>query len=98
MACARLPEEALEILKGEGRFDLLVTDVVMPGMDGFALAGELRRAQPDLRVLYISGYAEPILARGGVLETGVEFLAKPFTPTALLARVRGVLDARPRAG
>jgi PAS domain S-box-containing protein len=74
--------------------DLLVTDVVMPGVDGRAVADELRRRRPDLRVLYVSGYTEDAVVARGVLGTGLAFLAKPFTPSALVARVRAVLDAR----
>ncbi|MFL5299982.1 MAG: ATP-binding protein, partial [Anaeromyxobacteraceae bacterium] len=72
---------------------LLVTDVVMPGVDGRALAEDLLRRHPALRVLYVSGYPQDALADGGVLAPGVELLPKPFTPAALLARVRAVLDA-----
>ncbi|MCM2334247.1 MAG: PAS domain-containing protein [Anaeromyxobacteraceae bacterium] len=72
---------------------LLVTDVVMPGMDGRALADELRRRHPGLRVLFVSGYTQDVISHHGVLDAGVELLAKPFTAAALLARVRAVLDA-----
>ncbi|MFL5302232.1 MAG: response regulator, partial [Anaeromyxobacteraceae bacterium] len=72
---------------------LLVTDVVMPGIDGRALADELRRGHPSLRVLYVSGYTQDALGKR-VLEPGIEFLPKPFTAPSLLARVRAVLDAR----
>jgi two-component system, cell cycle sensor histidine kinase and response regulator CckA len=87
------PAEALASAAGGARFDLLVSDVVMPRSDGRKLAAALRLAQPGLRVLFISGHAERILAHGGVLEAGIEFLPKPFTPAALLAKVREVLDA-----
>ena len=90
---ARDGQEALEIAARElGRLHLLVTDVVMPGMDGRALANELRRDHLALRVLYVSGYSEEVIAKRGVLEPGVELLPKPFTPSSLLARVRAVLD------
>jgi len=72
---------------------LLVTDVVMPGLDGRALAGALRLHHPETRVLYVSGHAEEVIAKRGVLEPGIEFLPKPFTASSLLARVRTVLDA-----
>jgi two-component system, cell cycle sensor histidine kinase and response regulator CckA len=73
---------------------LLVTDVVMPGLDGRALASELLRRHPALRVLYVSGYPQDAIAERGVLMAGVELLPKPFTASALLARVRAVLDVR----
>ena len=79
------------------RVELLVTDVVMPGMDGRMLAEELRRNHPRLRVLYVSGYPREVIAERGVLEAGTELLAKPFTGAALLARVQTVLDASPAA-
>jgi len=59
-----------------------------------AVADELRRRRPDLRVLYVSGHAEEAIVKRGVLEPGIEFLPKPFTASSLLARVRAVLDAR----
>ncbi len=73
--------------------DLLVTDVVMPHMNGQELARQLIALQPDLKVVYISGYAEPVLARYGVSEEGVTFLQKPFTPQELRRRVREALGA-----
>jgi len=71
--------------------DLVVTDVIMPGMDGRTLAEELRRRHPRLRVLYVSGYAGDALAERGFLESGIHFLQKPFTPSELLERVRALL-------
>jgi CheY-like chemotaxis protein len=72
---------------------LLITDVVMPGIDGRTLADELRRRIPELRVLFVSGHAEEFIGKHGVLEPGIELLPKPFTGSSLLARVRVVLDA-----
>jgi CheY-like chemotaxis protein len=84
--------EALEIAARGGRLHLLLTDVMMPGLDGRTVANELRRDRPDLRVLYVSGHAEEVVVKRGVLDPGIEVLAKPFTPAVLLARVRQVLD------
>jgi two-component system cell cycle sensor histidine kinase/response regulator CckA len=72
--------------------DLLVTDVVMPGMNGRELAHAMLADRPSLAVLYMSGYAEELTAPHGVLPRGREFLAKPFTPQELVARVRELLD------
>ena len=86
--------EALGILEGEpGPLHLVVTDVVMPGMSGKALVDALRTRRPGLRALFVSGYPQEVIARRGVLDSGIEFLAKPFTPATLVARVRALLDA-----
>jgi DNA-binding response OmpR family regulator len=85
---------ALEVAAAEpAPIHLVLTDVVMPGLDGHAVAERLAAARAEVRVLYMSGYAESVVARRGVLAPGVELLAKPFTPAALLGRVRAVLDA-----
>jgi DNA-binding response OmpR family regulator len=87
--------EALRLdLEAAGPIRLLVTDVVIPGLDGPSLAAELCRRHPGLRVLYVSGYAEEALGYRGVLDAGIELLPKPFTAASLLARVRAVLDGR----
>ena len=76
-----------------GKIDLLLTDVVMPKVSGKDLAVELEKLRPDMKVLFMSGYAEDAIARHGILEAGVEFLSKPFTPQTLATKVRAVLDA-----
>jgi PAS domain S-box-containing protein len=73
---------------------LLLTDVVMPGTNGRALADALAAARPGLRVLYMSGYADDVIARSGVLEPGILLLAKPFEGRTLLERVREALGRR----
>jgi CheY-like chemotaxis protein len=78
----------------EGRVHLLVTDVVMPEMDGRQVADELKEHDPEMRVLYLSGYADESVLKHGVRENEVAFLQKPFTLTALSRKVRDVLDAR----
>ncbi len=76
----------------DGTIDLLLTDVVMPRMDGRALATELQRLRPKLRVLFTSGYTTDDVVRWGVREEETEFLAKPFAATSLRAKIRSVLD------
>jgi PAS domain S-box-containing protein len=71
---------------------LLVTDVVMPRMDGYALGERLQRDAPSLKVLYVSGYSSDVIANRGGLAPGVDLLQKPFTAQVLLANVRRVLD------
>jgi two-component system, cell cycle sensor histidine kinase and response regulator CckA len=75
------------------RYDLLVSDVVMPGISGPELAARLRSHNPNLAVLFISGYNETAVAGYGALAQTVELLQKPFTPAVLAERVRAVLDA-----
>jgi two-component system cell cycle sensor histidine kinase/response regulator CckA len=84
--------EALQVAREHtGKIDLLLTDVVMPGLPGPELAARLETVKPGLRVLYVSGYADDSVARLGA-EEGISFLAKPFSGEALAARVREVLD------
>jgi len=75
-----------------GRLHLLVTDVIMPEMNGRQVAKALAAERPDLRVLYISGYTSDVIAHQGVVEDGIDFLEKPFSQADLLRRVREVLD------
>ena len=71
---------------------LLITDLVMPGMGGRELAEQMTGAQPGLKVLYVSGYTEDAVMRKGELVDGSAFLSKPFTPETLLRKVRSLLD------
>jgi PAS domain S-box-containing protein len=88
-------QQALDIAaQSEGGIDLLITDLVMPGMNGRDLAAEMRRRQPGLAVLYVSGYAPDMLSVKGVPIDEDPLLEKPFGPTVLLPRVRAILDAQ----
>jgi hypothetical protein len=75
-----------------GRIDLLMTDVVMPGMSGRELAERLRASRPEIRILYMSGYTDDAVVLHGVLAEDMAFLQKPFTAAELAGRVREVLD------
>jgi hypothetical protein len=88
-AAVRLAGEPAE------RFDLLVTDMVMPGMLGTEVAERVRALRPGLPTLFISGYAQQVLDSQGVHGADLDIVQKPFTEAALLARVRAALD---RAG
>jgi signal transduction histidine kinase/CheY-like chemotaxis protein len=87
--------EALAVIEQTGLIpDLLLTDVVMPGLSGRELWERLRVRQPDLPVLYLSGYTADAVIRNGVLSQQMNFLQKPFRPEALVEKVVAVLTAR----
>ncbi len=89
---ARDGREALALATSrEGPLHLLLTDVVLPGMNGRELYNEAVRLHPDLKVLYMSGYSEDVIAHRGVLDEGVRFIQKPFSVQGLAARVREAL-------
>lgn len=74
------------------RLDLLITDVVMPGLNGRALAAAFVALHPECAVLYTSGYTENVIVHHGVLDHGIHFLGKPYTPQSLAAQIRKILD------
>jgi len=86
------PEEALEVASGGGAIDLLLTDIVMPGINGFDLAQRVRAVRPAIRTLYMSGYADSQTSGGWVIDPDVPFLAKPFTAQTLSEKVREALE------
>jgi PAS domain S-box-containing protein len=90
--------EAVEIIRsGEPELDLVLTDVVMPGMSGRELAEQLKELQPAVPVLFMSGYPDDVMDRYGVLEEARSFLQKPFTGNELLAKICSLIGQKPAA-
>jgi len=90
---AQSPGDALKLDEQHAEtVHLLITDVVMPGMNGKELADRLRASHPGLRTLFMSGYTADIIAHHGVLDEGVQFLQKPFSMNSLAQKVRDILD------
>lgn len=93
LACVS-PKTALQLAKDHpSTIDLLLTDVIMPDLNGRELADAVLEVRPSIRVLYMSGYTADVIARRGILEKDVAFLPKPFDRRALLRKVRAVLDS-----
>ena len=87
--------EALRLVRGyDHKIDLLLTDVIMPQMNGQMLAEELKILRPETKVLFTSGYTHNSIMRRGVLKPGVRFIQKPFSPLDLTRKVREILDDR----
>jgi signal transduction histidine kinase/CheY-like chemotaxis protein len=92
-------ESALAIVdRNDVQVDLLLTDVVLPGINGRQLAEQLQGRQPGVRVLFMSGYPRDVIVHNGRLDPGVEMMQKPLTQEVLVQRVRAALDGAPREG
>jgi PAS domain S-box-containing protein len=90
---AATPKQALELAKNQsGPIDLLMSDVVMPEMNGRDLAAKITSLYPDIRLLFMSGYTANVIAHQGILDKGVAFIQKPFSMAELSEKVRAVID------
>jgi CheY-like chemotaxis protein len=88
------PEDAIRASElHQGTIHLMLTDVVMPKMDGSSLYARISPSRPDMKTLFVSGYTEHAIVLHGVLTPGVHFLQKPFSAEAIASKVREVLDA-----
>jgi two-component system, cell cycle sensor histidine kinase and response regulator CckA len=91
---ARVKDQALQLVREHGeKIGLLITDVVMPEINGKELSEKIRAIKPGLKCLYMSGYTADVIARQGILEEGTQFISKPFSFKDLAAKVREVLDS-----
>ncbi len=91
---ATSPKAAIQLeRKYGGEIHLLMTDVVMPGMNGLDLAGQIRKTRPGIKCLFMSGYTADAIAHHGVLEAGVQFIQKPFSARDMAIKIRAVLKA-----
>ena len=91
---ARVPGEAIVLCeKYADEIHLLITDVVMPGMNGKELMERIEKLKPGIKILFMSGYTADIIAKRGVLSKGINFIQKPFLPKSLGMKVREALDS-----
>ena len=84
----------LRILQSPQRVDLLITDIGLPGLNGRQVADAARVVRPDLKVLFMTGYAENAVAAQGILASGMQIITKPFAMDVLAKRIRELMDAR----
>ena len=91
---ASSPRDALQVAEQEkDRIHLLLTDVVMPFMNGRELANKILEINPQIKILYMSGYPEDIVAKHGAVEDGLDFISKPFTADTITSKIREILDS-----
>jgi DNA-binding response OmpR family regulator len=96
---ATSPDEALRLAeRGDVSIDVLLTDVIMPAMNGRELAKRILVRRPEVKVVFTSGYTDDVIAHHGVLDRGVSLVQKPFSASSLTAKVRAVLDGKEPGG
>lgn len=86
-----VPQQAVSYAGSQKAIDLLITDIILPGMNGRKLAEEILKAHPKTKVLFISGYTETAIGEHGIFAEGFAFLQKPFLPKTLRAKVDEIL-------
>jgi DNA-binding NtrC family response regulator len=89
---AKSPADCLQFASGKDKIDLLLTDVIMPEMNGKELYQKLAAIHPNSKVLYMSGYTNDVIVHHGILDEGINFLQKPFTVHDLTQKIRKVLN------
>jgi DNA-binding NtrC family response regulator len=95
LACERPEDGIAECRSHIGKIDLLLTDVVMPGMNGKEMASHILEMMPELSVIFMSGYTEHVLVNDGILDAKIEYLQKPFSLQTLRQRLERVLSTQP---
>jgi len=88
---ARDVDHCLAMVQDQGRIDLLLLDVIMPGLNGREVFDRVAALRPGIKALFMSGYAESVVAQHGVLDEGIHFIHKPFSHAALSQKIRGAL-------
>jgi DNA-binding NtrC family response regulator len=92
---ARAEDHAVEIASEAGIvFDLLLTDVIMPSMNGVELYNAIKPLQPEIKVLYMSGYTDNVIAHNGILEADVNFIQKPFAISDMFDKISSILNIK----
>lgn len=90
---AATPSEALRLVQThEGPIDLLISDVIMPAMNGKDLSDQLKQIKPGIKCLFMSGYTADIIAKHGMLDEAIHFIQKPFSIPEMATKIRGLLD------
>lgn len=84
---ASLPQQAIQLAKQKEKIEILMTDVIMPEMNGHELATKISKIKPDVKILYVSGYTADIISKRGIIDKGVNFISKPFSKKALAQKL-----------